>query len=246
MLATIMQAIDTTIANVALPYMQGKPVGDAGPGQLGADLLHRRGGDHDAAHRLARRAFWAQAAVPDHRSRASRRRRCCAGWRRASAQIVLFRLLQGICGAALVPLSQAVLLDTWPHEKHGSAMALWGVGVMVGPILGPTLGGWLTESYSWRWVFYVNLPVGILTFIGLTTFLHESGRRSVPFDWFGFATLSLAIGALQLLLDRGEQLIWFGSTEIIAEAIVSGTRLLPLLGAYLHGRPSVREPAPVH
>ena len=91
--------------------------------------------------------------------------------------MVLFRLLQGMCGAALVPLSQAVLLDTWPREKHGSAMALWGVGVMVGPILGPTLGGWLTESYSWRWVFYVNVPVGILTVLGLLTFLSETKRR---------------------------------------------------------------------
>ena len=122
-----------------------------------------------------------------------------------------------------MPLSQAVLLDTWPREKHGSAMALWGVGVMVGPILGPTLGGWLTESYSWRWVFYVNVPVGILTVLGLLTFLRESDRRDVPFDWFGFATLSVAIGALQLMLDRGEQLNWFGSTEILAEAVVAGT-----------------------
>jgi MFS transporter, DHA2 family, multidrug resistance protein len=87
---------------------------------------------------------------------------------------------------------------------------------MVGPILGPTLGGWLTESYSWRWVFYVNLPVGILTFVGLWTFLSETDRRRIPFDWFGFATLSVAIGALQLMLDRGEQLNWFGSAEIIA------------------------------
>ena len=155
-------------------------------------------------------------------------------------EMVLFRLLQGICGAALVPLSQAVLLDTWPREKHGSAMALWGVGVMVGPILGPTLGGWLTESYSWRWVFYVNVPVGILTVMGLLTFLRESDRRDVPFDWFGFATLSVSIGALQLMLDRGEQLNWFGSTEILAEAVVAGTAFyLFLVHTFTAQRPFV-------
>ena len=137
--------------------------------------------------------------------------------------MVLFRLLQGICGAALVPLSQAVLLDIYPREKHGSAMAIWGVGVMVGPILGPTLGGWLTEAYNWRWVFYINLPFGILTFLGLSTFLRESRparrRRST-----GSASpmLSIAIGALQLMLDRGQDADWFSSTEIIAEAIVAG------------------------
>ena len=96
--------------------------------------------------------------------------------------MVLFRLVQGLFGASLVPLSQAVLLDSYPREKHGSAMAMWGVGVMVGPILGPTLGGWLTEFYNWRWVFYINVPIGILTFLGLSAYLAETattqGQRS--------------------------------------------------------------------
>ena len=119
--------------------------------------------------------------------------------------MVLFRLLQGVFGAALVPLSQAVLLDTYPHEQHGSAMALWGMGVMVGPILGPTLGGWLTENYNWRWVFYINLPFGILAFLGLLTFLHETKLdRSGRSTGSASPRLSLAIGALQLMLDRGE------------------------------------------
>jgi DHA2 family multidrug resistance protein len=118
-----------------------------------------------------------------------------------------------------VPLSQAVLLDVYPREKHGSAMALWGVGVMVGPILGPTLGGWLTEYYSWRWAFYINLPVGILALVGIAAFVPNappSARRG--FDFFGFALLSIAIGALQLMLDRGNALDWFDSTEIVLEA----------------------------
>ena len=95
-------------------------------------------------------------------------------------QMVLFRLLQGVFGAPLVPMSQSVLLDSYPKERHGSAMAMWGVGVMVGPILGPTLGGWLTETYNWRFVFYINLPVGILTFLGLSAFLSESKTQKIP------------------------------------------------------------------
>ena len=100
-------------------------------------------------------------------------------------------------------------------------MAMWGVGVMVGPILGPTLGGWLTEYYNWRWVFYINVPIGIVTFLGLSAFLSESRRQLISFDWMGFTTLSIAVGALQLFLDRGEQLDWFGSREIIAELTIS-------------------------
>src|SRR5438094_10263640 len=101
-------------------------------------------------------------------------------------------------------------------------MAMWGVGVMVGPILGPTLGGWLTEYYNWRWVFYINVPIGILTFLGLSAYLAPSKTTKTGFDWFGFAMLSLAIGAFQTMLDRGEQLDWFSSREIVVEAVVAG------------------------
>jgi MFS transporter, DHA2 family, multidrug resistance protein len=137
---------------------------------------------------------------------------------------VLFRILQGMFGAALVPLSQSVLIDIYPQERRGSAMALFGVAVMVGPILGPVLGGWLTESYTWRWVFYINLPIGALALLGITTFLPDTERNvGAKLDWFGFGTLSLAIGALQVMLDRGEQLDWFGSVEIWIEAIVAAS-----------------------
>jgi len=137
-------------------------------------------------------------------------------------QIVLFRVLQGAFGAALVPLSQTVLLSTYPRERQGFAMALFGMGVMVGPVLGPVLGGWLTENYSWRWVFYINLPIGIIALLGMIAFLPETPRNSgEKLDWFGFGTLSLAIGALQIMLDRGEQKDWFSSGEIMIEAIVA-------------------------
>ena len=137
-------------------------------------------------------------------------------------QIVGARLLQGVFGAALVPLSQSILLDINPREKQGQAMAIWGMGVMVGPILGPTLGGWLTDSYNWRWVFFINVPIGAFALAGVMTFLPaRAPRPHVKFDAFGFATLALAIGAFQAMLDRGEQLDWFGSYEIRIEAIVA-------------------------
>lgn len=128
--------------------------------------------------------------------------------------MVAFRLMQGVFGAAIVPLSQTFLLDINPPEKAGQAMALWGAGIMVGPIIGPTLGGWLTESYSWRWVFLVNLPVGIAAFAGCFLYLPRSVLKQRRFDFFGFFMLSMAIGALQLLLDRGEGQDWFSAAEI--------------------------------
>ena len=136
--------------------------------------------------------------------------------------MVGFRLLQGAFGAALVPLSQSVMLDSYSAEQRGSAMAIWGIGVMLGPIMGPTLGAWLTDNYSWHWVFFINLPVGIFTVIGLMVFMQESRKGSDRrFDWFGFLALAIGIGALQLMLDRGEQVGWFESSEVIAEAIVA-------------------------
>jgi DHA2 family multidrug resistance protein len=143
-------------------------------------------------------------------------------------QIVLFRILQGCFGAALVPLSQATMLDIYPPEKRGAAMAIWGVGVMIGPILGPTLGGYLTEIYNWRYVFYINLPFGILATLGLMVFMPRGrGQSSLRFGWIGFAVLSLGIGGLQLMLDRGEDQDWFTSREIIVECVLGG------LGVYL-------------
>jgi DHA2 family multidrug resistance protein len=143
-------------------------------------------------------------------------------------QMVVFRLLQGCFGAALVPLSQATMLDIYPVEQRGTAMAIWGVGVMIGPILGPTLGGYLTEMYNWRYVFYINLPFGILATLGLIFFMPRSpGNNSMRFDWIGFAVLSLGIGGIQLVLDRGQDQDWFSSREILIEAVLGG------LGVYL-------------
>src|SRR5690606_27513599 len=119
--------------------------------------------------------------------------------------------------AAIVPLSQTFLLDINPRERHGQAMAIWGAGIMVGPIIGPTLGGWLTESFNWRWVFFINLPVGIIAFLGSAAYLPSVAKRLRSFDFFGFAMLSLGVGALQLMLDRGADADWFSSVEIWIE-----------------------------
>src|SRR5689334_8019597 len=148
-------------------------------------------------------------------------------------QMVLFRLLQGAFGAALSPLSQAIMLDLYPPEKRGSIMGIWSMGVMLGPILGPTLGGYLTESYSWRWVFYVNVPFGIAAVTGIWLFFKDTSHdRTMRFDWFGFSVLMLGLGALQLMLDRGTDKGWFGSTEIVMECVLAGV-VLYLFGIHL-------------
>jgi MFS transporter, DHA2 family, multidrug resistance protein len=221
MSATIMQALDTTIANVALPYMQGSL--SASLDQINWVLTSYI----VASAILTAPTGW----VADRFGRKRVFIICATGFTVASilcglsqsiTQMVAFRLLQGAFGAGLVPLSQSVLLDSYSAEERGSAMAIWGIGVMLGPIMGPTLGAWLTDNYSWHWVFFINLPVGIFTVLGLMTFMQETERqRDRRFDWFGFLTLAIAIGALQLALDRGEQLGWFGSSEIIAEVIIS-------------------------
>jgi MFS transporter, DHA2 family, multidrug resistance protein len=220
MLATILQTLDSTIANVALPHMQGTL--SASQDQIAWVLT---------AYIVA-----AAIATPltgwmvDRFGQKSILLASIGGFTAASmlcgmanslGQIVAARLLQGIFGAALVPMAQMVLMDINPREKQGSAMAVWGMGVMVGPILGPTLGGWLTDSYNWRWVFFINVPIGILAVYGTWRYLRPApASRRMRFDVFGFATLSLGIGALQLLLDRGQQNDWFSSTETWIEAVI--------------------------
>jgi DHA2 family multidrug resistance protein len=140
--------------------------------------------------------------------------------------MVLFRIIQGVFGAALGPLSQAVMLDMYPPAKRGSVMAIWGMGVMLGPILGPTLGGVLTDAYNWRWVFYINVPFGVAACVALWIFFKDTAKdQSLKFDWFGFGALSVGLAALQLMLDRGTTKDWFDSSEIVIEAIVAGIGL---------------------
>jgi len=222
-LATLMQALDTTIANVALPYMQGSV--SASQDEIAwvltsyivaAAIMTPPTGYLTSRFGL-KRLFLVSIAGFTISS-------VLCGMAQSLVQIVLFRILQGLFGAALVPLSQTVLMNINSKERQGSAIALWGVAVMAGPVLGPVLGGWLTQAFSWRYVFYINVPVGILAFFGMMTFLSDTARNATAkLDWFGFGTLSLAIAAMQVLLDRGEELDWFGSGEIVAEAIIAAS-----------------------
>ena len=225
--ATVLQLLDQTIANVALPYMQGSFSASFD------EILWVLTSYITASAIMTAPVGWLAARF----GRKPLYVGCIIGFTVASmlcgaaqslGQIVSFRVLQGMFGAALVPLSQATLLDIYPYERRGFAMAIWGVGVMLGPIMGPTVGGWLTENYSWRWVFYINLPFGLLAAAGLMIFLPGgSGQSKLRFDWLGFGVLTIAIGAMQLMLDRGQDQDWFTSREIITEAV------LACLGFYL-------------
>ena len=221
MLATVMNSLDTTIANVALPHMQGSV--SASPEQITWVLT----------------SYIVSAAIMTPLSgwladRIGRKRMfliSIGGFTVASMlcgiatslpEIVIFRLLQGVFGAALIPLSQAVLLDINPPEKHGQAMAIWGAGAILGPILGPALGGYFTEDFSWRWCFYINLPIGILAFLGVLFFISgDRLARAKKFDFLGFGMITIFIASFQLVLDRGPSQDWFQSKEIWTETLLA-------------------------
>ncbi|MGB8601572.1 MAG: DHA2 family efflux MFS transporter permease subunit, partial [Rhizomicrobium sp.] len=227
MAAVLMQTLDSTIANVSLPYMQGglSCSRDQITWVLTSYIV--------AAAIMTAPAGWMATRFGKKKVMIF----AVAGFTIASAlcgmatslgEMVAFRMLQGTFGAALGPLSQSIMLDLYPIEKRGKAMAIWGMGIMLGPILGPTLGGFLTEYYNWRWCFYVNVPVGIMATVGLLYFFHDNRKNDgLAFDWLGFAVLTLGVGGLQLMLDRGTDQDWFSSGEIIAETVLGA------LGFYL-------------
>ena len=216
MISQIMVMLDMTIANVALPHMEAS---------LGAD--------QSTITWVLTSYIVAQAIMTpitgwlsDNIGRKRLFAVCVAGFVASSAlcgtalglsEMVLFRILQGSFGAALAPLSQSVILDINPRERHGQAMALWGMGIMVAPIAGPVIGAYITENFSWRWVFYINVPVGLIALTGLLLFMPDTVRRLRKFDFLGFGLLAVAVGALQIMLDRGSELDWFHSTEVLLE-----------------------------
>lgn len=224
MLATIMQVLDTTIANVALPHMQGSLSATQEQATwvltsyIVASAIMTLPTAWLAGRYGRKRVFLFTVGGFTLTS-------MLCGMATSIDQMVLFRVLQGCCGAALVPMAQATMLDINTRESHGKAMAMWGMGVMIGPILGPTLGGWLTESYNWRWVFYINVPLGIIAFLGMLFFMPDSERANRPFDKFGFLMLAVIIGSAQLLMDRGEHENWFESREILLYAALAGSAL---------------------
>jgi len=224
-----MQALDTTIANVALPHLQGSVSASADQinwvltSYIVAAAIMTPPSGFLAARFGRKRVLLTAIAGFVFAS-------ILCGIAQSLSQIVGFRLMQGLFGAALVPLSQGILLDNYSVEERPSAMALFGVSVMVGPVLGPVIGGWLTDNISWRWVFYINLPIGLLAFAGISFFVTETKvEGQAKLDWLGFGLLSLFIASLQLFLDRGEQLDWFSSGEIMLEALIAACALYLLL-----------------
>lgn len=231
MLATVMTALDSTIANVALPHMAGSV--NASADQItwvltsyiiAAAIMTPMSGW--LAGRLGRKQVFLIAIIGFTIASA------LCGAAQSLSQIVIFRVLQGVFGAAMMPLSQAVVLDTYSIEERGPVMAIWGMGVTVAPIIGPVIGGWLTDDFNWRWVFYINLPIGIASVIGVMAFIHEETQvTKVRFDIMGFSLLSILLAAFQLFLDRGQNNDWFHSLETQVEAAVA---LLALILFVIH------------
>lgn len=228
MIGTLMQALDATIANVSLPYMQGSLSASYDEITwvltsyvIAAAIMTAPVGW--LATRYGRKNIFVISLIGFTLTS------MLCGLATSLSEMVGYRLLQGVFGAALVPLSQSTMLDIYPVEKRGSAMAIWGIGVMIGPILGPTLGGYLTYFYNWRYVFFVNLPFGIAALLALGFFMPKRAKRpsSGGFDWIGFAVLSLFLASLQLMLDQGQEKDWFGSPEIVTFAV------LAVIGLYL-------------
>jgi len=227
MMAAIIQIIDTTIANVALPHMQGSlSVTQDKIAWVLTSYIMATAIAMPLTGWIAGRIGRKRLLIISVSGFTLASMACGASY--TLEEMIVFRVLQGIFGASLVPISQSLLLDTFPVQKHARAMGIWGVGVMVAPILGPTAGGWLTEYYSWRWVFYINVPFGILSLLGVIALAKESVLdKERPFDLFGFMLLSIAIVSLQLMLDRGHSKYWFESPEIVIEL------MLAILALYL-------------
>lgn len=229
MSATLMQVIDSTIVNVALPHMQGEL--SASPSEITWTLT---------SYLIASAIVMPLTGYfSDRFGRKNYLILSIAGFTFISAlcgastslnEIIIFRLLQGVAGASLVPLSQAILADIFPPNERGKAMAIWGMGVMIGPVLGPTLGGYLTDVASWRWTFYINVPIGMFTLL-LANIIPDAPKHLRQIDWLGLGLLTLAIGGTQYVLDRGNQNDWFNSTSI---SFITYLAMTGLLGFIIH------------
>jgi DHA2 family multidrug resistance protein len=229
MLTTVMVIMDMTIVNVTLPHMMGALgatatqvtwvltayiVAEAVTIPLTGYLAGRFGRRRTLLVGIA--GFLVSSAL--------------CGLSTSLREIVVFRLLQGVSGAPLIPLSQAVLVDAFPAQQRGKAMAIWGIGIMLGPALGPTVGGLVTDHLNWRWVFYINLPVGLLNLALVARVIGETPRRAVGTDWLGATLMIIGIGSLQTLLDRGNQEGWWqsGLIDLLAVSATLGLALFVL------------------
>jgi DHA2 family multidrug resistance protein len=232
MLGTFMEVLDTTIVNVALPHVAGSL--SAGVDEStwvltsylvsNAIVLPASGW---LARRFGRKRFLMSCIVLFTLSSVA------CGSATSLAGLIFFRVLQGLGGGALQPLSQAILFESFPRRKHGMAMAMFGIGVVIAPIIGPTLGGWLTDTYSWRWCFYINLPVGILALLLIQTFVFDPDYirhgKTGSVDYVGLGLLALGLGTLQIVLDKGQREDWFESAWLMRMAILSAVSLVALV-----------------
>ena len=242
MLPTIMEIVDTSVANVALPHMQGSL--NAGTDEVtwvltsylvsNAVVLPMTGW---LARMFGRKRFLITCIGLFTLSS------LLCGAAPNLATLIFFRILQGAAGGALIPTSQAILMETFPPQEQGMAMAIFGVGAMFGPIVGPALGGWITDNLNWRWIFYINFPIGIVAVAMATYFIFDPPylkRHRMQVDYWGLALLTLGLGALQVVLDKGQQEDWFNSSYIVAFAVVSVLALLLLVYVELkHKHPIV-------
>ena len=222
---TFLYAMTVTIANVSLPQMQGAL--SASPDQITwvvtSNLVATAVATPLSGWLLAR--FGRRLLCNG----------CVIGFGLASlgcgladslAELVVFRVLQGAFGAPLVPASQAIVLDTYPKHRHGAVIAIYGMGSVLGPVVGPVAGGWLAETYSWRWVFYMTVPFALIALLGTLAFIHDrSFTRKARVDWLGFGLLSVSLAAAQLMLDRGQREDWFDSGEIVAWCAIAALAL---------------------
>jgi len=242
MLPTIMEIIDTSVANVALPHMQGSL--NAGTDEItwvltsylvaNAVVLPMTGW---LARMFGRKRFLITCIILFTFSS------LLCGAAPTLATLIFFRIIQGAAGGALIPTSQAIMMETFPPHQQGMSMAIFGVGAMFGPIIGPALGGWITDNMNWRWIFYINIPIGIVAVIMATYFIFDPPylkRTRVSIDYWGLTLLVIGLGALQVVLDKGQQDDWFNSSFILGCSVVSAFSLLLLIYVELkHPHPIV-------
>ena len=221
MLATFMEVLDTTVVNVSIPHISGN-----------LSATYEEGTWVVTSYLVANAIVLPMAGwLASYFGRRKMLLFCVAGFSIASLlcgvanslpQLIVFRVLQGLAGGGLQPLAQAILFETFPKEKHGQAMAAYALGIIVAPIVGPTLGGWITDNYTWRWIFYLNIPVGIFSMVMMARFVHDppylQRKRDASVDLWGIGLLAVGLGALQILLDTGQRKDWLGSRDIRIEA----------------------------
>ena len=231
MLATFMELLDTTVVNVSIPHIAGNLASTVEEGTWvvtsylvsNAIILPMSGW---LARQMGRKRLLLICVAGFTVTS------LLCGFATSLASLIIFRVLQGLTGGGLQPLAQAILLETFPRQKHGHAMAAFGLGILLAPILGPTLGGWITDNYSWRWIFYLNFPIGLLSVVMISQFVsdpHYIRRDAAKIDLWGIGFLALGFGTLQIVLDTGQRKDWFASNYICFFAAVCAVSLLGLI-----------------